>query len=551
MLSQTLRVIVSTTLLIVFVASVGVAAAMAGAEDNLRLVTAVMKGDRDQVRTLLKQKVNVNVAAGDGMTALHWAVYKNDIEIARMLVQASANVKAATRREAVVPLYMAATNGNPDIIDLLVKAGADVNGATSSGAMPLMQAAASGDVEAVKKLLDYGADINAKDNVRDQTALMFAAAKNRDSVIQLLASRGAALERTTRVTVIEQYFTEAGIFSVKQGEEPPSNTPTPNMVDYEGPRPKTMGGMTALLYAAREGHMEAVRALVAAGADVNKPIPSDKTTPMIEAIINGHYDAAKYLLEHGGNPNLATVDGLEALYATIDNEYAPVAWSATSHTWSDGTEQQHTSHLDLMKELLEYGANPNVALTNVLWFRPPHHNLMWVKTTGSTAFWRAAQATDIAAMKLLVDRGANPRVASAQKDTPLHMAAGIGWAGNFSINAPDPNGFMAAARYLVEEVGIDVNAVDELGYTSVMGAAYRGDSEMAQYLVSKGAKLDHRNNQGWSATDMAMAPNLQAGVGVAHPETAGLLIKLGAPQAIKVDDEEILGIIKRKVSLKP
>jgi len=290
--------------------------------------------------------------------------------------------------------------------------------------------------------------------------------------------------------------------------------------------------------------MEAIHALVEAGADVNKVNPGDRTSVMIEAIVNGHYDIASYLLDHGADPNLASIDGLAALYATIDNEYAPVAWSATSHTWADGTAQQKTNYLKLMSALLEHGADPNARIKRPLWFRPPHHNQMWVKTAGTTPLWRAAQATDLPAIQLLVSRGADPQIASTDHDTALSMAAGIGWSGNYSINAPY---FLATVKYLVEDAKIDVNAVDKDGYTAIFGAAYRGDNDVVKYLVEKGAKLDLRNSKGWSVTDMTTAPNVRSSVGLAHPETEALVVSLGAPKRLKIDDEEILGIIKRKI----
>jgi ankyrin repeat protein len=196
-----------------------------------------------------------------------------------------------------------------------------------------------------------------------------------------------------------------------------------------------------------------------------------------------------------------------------------------------------------MKALLDHGADPNAKLTRKLWFRPVDHDGMWVKYSGTTAFWRAAQASDVDAMKLLVAHGADPKVASDQKDTPLAMAAGIGWTGNFSTNAPES--FLKAAKYLVEETGNDVNAQDGQGYTPLMGAAYRGDNEVVQYLVDRGAKLDTRMEHGWSATDMANGPccfAIGGSLPVIHPETVAYLLKLGAPQLLKHDGEETLGI---------
>jgi ankyrin repeat protein len=511
---------------------------------DVRLAAAAKAGDVEGVRALLKEKVNVNEAQGDGMTPLHWAVYANNFDVAQILVKAGANVKAVTRLDASTPLLMAATNGNVQIMELLINAGADVNAASSIGTTPLMQSAASGNVDAVRLLIDHGANVNAKDTLKEQTPLMFAATMDRAPVIRLLVAKGAKPNVTSKVLPIDlPLFDDDGNPIPQRGLV--TDAAGNPIESYGQASAKFMGGMTPLHYAAREGHMDAIQALVESGADLNVQNPGDKTTVMIEAIVNGHYDIAKYLVERGGNPNLPSIDGLEALYATIDNEYAPVAWSATSHTWADGTAQQKTSYLELMAVLLEHGADPNARIVRPLWFRPPHHNQMWVKTSGSTPFWRAAQATDLLAMKLLVSRGADPRMASTDKDTPLAMAAGIGWSGNYSINAPY---FLDAVKYLVEEAKVDVNTVDKDGYTAIFGAAYRGDNEMVKYLVDKGARLDLRNNKGWSVTDMTTAPNVRSSVGLAHPETEALVVSLGAPTRLKVDDEEILGIIKRKIT---
>lgn len=525
------RALLSAGVVVLLAAVVSIAA-------DLRLPDAAQQGDIETVRSLLKQKVDVSAAQGDGMTALHWAAYRDNVEMAQILVQAGANLKAKTREGAITPLYLAATNGNAAMIDVLTKAGADVNLANGLGTTPLMQAAGSGNVDAVKVLLDRGANINAKDAIREQTPLMFAASLNRSAVISLLIARGADLKAASKVVPIERALFD------DDGNPIPQRYTKPGMEEREG-QATVMGGWAALHYAAREGQMDAMRTLVEAGADVNQASGAEKMTPMVEAIINGHYDLAKYLLDRGGDPNITSIDGLAALYAAIDAQWAPVAWSPVAHTAADVVPQQKMSHLDLMKALLEKGADPNARLKRKLWFRPPHHDQMWVRSSGSTPFWRAAQATDLRAMKLLMAYGADGKIPSKDNDTPLMVAAGVGWVGNFSTNAPD--GFLNCVKYVVEEVGVDVNAVGTSGYTAVMGAAYRGDNEMVKYLVEKGANLDKRTERGWSVTDFAMAPNIRSSVGVAHPETVSLLTKLGAPALIKVDDEEILGIIKRKI----
>jgi uncharacterized protein len=282
-----------------------------------------------------------------------------------------------------------------------------------------------------------------------------------------------------------------------------------------------MGGMTALLFGARDGHIEAVRALLEGGAPVNQPSGGEKTTPLVIAICNGHYDVAKYLLDHGADPNLATIDGLAALYATEDTEYAQVGWAPNPIT-----TQEKTSHLDLMKALLEKGANPNARLTKALWFRPTSHNQEWIDKKGATPFWRAAQSSDVVAMKLLVASGADPKIASDEGVTPLMVAAGLGWGANASRNVP--GAWLSAVEYCLE-LGADVNAQDIYHYTALHGAAYRGDNEVVKLLVARGAKLDVRSKKGQTVTDMANGPMVNAHLPMEHPDTIALLKKLGAP----------------------
>lgn len=500
---------------------IGICAAVLAAAGDVRLADAAMHGDKDGVRSLLKQKADVNAAQGDGMTALHWVAFHDDLETAKLLLAAGASVKAATRDGAITPLFIACNNGNAGMIEALLKAGADPKSATAEGATALMKAAVSGSAAAVKILIDHGADVNAKEPAHGQTALMFAAAADRPDVIKTLIQRGADSKLTSNVVALEKP-------KVDDDGNPIPERPTPKPGDLIGQAlaarrvaPSLMGGMTALLYAARDGNIGAARALVEAGADANQVSASDKSSPMVIAISNGHYELGRMLLDHGADPNIANADGLTPLYAAIDMQWAPVSWAPNPIT-----VQEKVSYLDLMKALLDRGANPNARLGKKLWFRPTSHDQIWIGTAGSTAFWRAALATDVAAMRLLVAGGADPKLASLEGDTPLMVAAGVGWAANFTQNAP--GAWMAAVKYCLE-VGGDVNAKDLFSYTAMHGAAYRGDNGLVQFLADKGAKLDVRSRAGYTATDMANGPKLNAHLPIEHPETVALLMKLGAP----------------------
>ena len=203
------------------------------------------------------------------------------------------------------------------------------------------------------------------------------------------------------------------------------------------------------------------------------------------------------------------------------------------------TAHETITYLDLMKALLEHGGNPNARLVRKLWYRPSFHDQLWIGTPGSTAFWRAAQATDLRAMRLLATHGADPRIPSTEGDTALMVAAGVGWAGNFSRNAPDSA--IDAVRYCIE-LGIDVNTQDVTGYTALAGAAWRGDNDLVKLLVERGAKLDPKTHRGWSLTDRATGPYLRTTGSTPHPDTLELLLKLGAPPLTPHPDEDILGL---------
>ena len=494
---------------------------------DLRVANAASQGDRDAVAALIKQKVDVNTAQGDGMTALHWATFKDDLVLAKMLLAAGANVKVTTRNGAITPLNMAAKNGNAAMVSSLLKAGASATEITAEGMTPLMAAALSGSVDTTKVLLDAGAEVNAREKAHSQTALMFAAAEGRADVIKLLASRGADLKATTEVVKLEKarFDDDGNPIPVRPDESAGGSTVTGGNT--------VMGAMNALLFASREGMLDAVKALVAAGADLNQP-NAEKSTPLIIAIANAHYTTAKYLVDAGADVNLVNSDGLTPLYATINMQYAPVSWAPNPLP-----DQEKVSHIELMKALLDKGANPNVKLRKKLWFSPTSHDQQWVNPIGATPFWRAAQGDDAVAMKLLVAHGADYKLTNSTGSTALHMASGLGYSGNFSQTNMDQ--WMDSVKYLVEDLKMDVNTADNQGYTPIMGAAWRGNNNLVQYLADHGAKLDARNKRGWSITDMANGPALRSSVPMIHPETIAFLVKLGAPELTKVEGEAILG----------
>jgi ankyrin repeat protein len=428
-----------------------------------------MQGDRAAVQSLLNQKADVNGAQGDGNTALHWAAYRDDVEMAQMLIKAGADVKAKTRIGEYTPLFMAAKNGNAAMIDALLKAGAQATVASTTGTTPLMLASASGKADAVKLLLDAGANVNAKDTTNGQTALMFAASLNRGEVVKLLASRGADLNIMSNVSKI-------------LGRGGRDND------DQRRQDVTAMGGNAALHFAAREGAFDAVRALVEAGADVNAVTGSDQTPPITQAIIIGHFDIAMYLLSKGANPNLATGGGIAPLYATIDAKYAQRTWYPPP---LGIMEQEKTTYMELMKALIDKGADVNYRLGKKPWFRT-FGNSGGPDPAGATAFWRAAQANDIEAMKLLRAHGADPKIATTKNSTALQVAAGMRHSNQGANMFPENR--LQTVKYLVEECGVDVNEKDSEGYTALHGSALVGRNDVMSYLVEKGGDITARAN---------------------------------------------------------
>ncbi len=336
---------------------------------------------------------------------------------------------------------------------------------------------------------------------------MFAAWENRPRVIRLLVGRGAHPELTSNVLVLNEprFADDGNPRGRRKGREQSGGN-------------SAMGGMTALLFAAREGHLESVEALVESGADVNHVAGADASSPMVIAIANGHYTVGKYLLDHGANANAANIDGVTPLYTTVNMRYAPVSWAPNPRT-----DQEAVNSLELIQALLEAGVDANARVLRKLWFSPTSHDRGWVDHAGGTAFWRAAMSSDVEVMRALVAAGADPNSKTDQGTTPLMVAAGLGWIGNFSQNAPES--FMAAVEYCLE-LGNDINAVDEDGFTALHGAASRGDSKIVQWLVDHGARVDIVNKDGNSAADMAYGPSRFF---IPKPETSDLLVKLGSP----------------------
>jgi ankyrin repeat protein len=295
--------------------------------------------------------------------------------------------------------------------------------------------------------------------------------------------------------------------------------------------------MTGLLYAAREGYVDVARAMVGGGANINLE-SGDGYTPLVLAIANGHLDFAQYLVDSGADPNRAGLNGLTPLYATIDLQWSPKAFVPQPIL-----DQEKVKYLGLMTSLLDHGADVNARIKQRSWFRGYADFKSWVDDAGATAFWRAANALDLSAMRMLVARGADPKNPNKLGDTPLLAAAGIGWGANWNVDAPYNR--MDVVKYCVE-LGNDVHAVDSKGYTALHGAAYLGNNDLVKYLASLGADVNARTKAGDTIADMANGPTR---FGMPHPDTVALLERMGSANSNNCRSDQC--VVAAKVSGRP
>ena len=505
-----------------WVAVVLTAAGVAAAEVDRRVVQAAKQGDKDAVQALIKQRADVNAPEADGTTALHWAVRSDQLDTVTLLIRAGANAKAVNRY-GVTPLSLAATGGNAGVIEMLIKAGADPNDTREEGETVLMTAARTGKADAVKVLLAHGADVNAKEGWYGQTAVMWAAAENHASVVQALVDRGADVNARSKVL------------------EPPKREITDFRTDKKGQALQTLlttfprAGLTPLLFAARQGALQAAGVLVAAGADLNLPDP-DGIAPLSLAIRNGHDDVAAFLIEKGANVNAADSAGRTPLYTAVD-----------VHTldWIQNRPAPKSSgplnSLDVVKLLLDRGADPNAQLKAA----PPgwkgdavaaQNTFGGVLGPGTTAFVRAAKNADLALMRLLLEKGANPNLTTRNHTTALMAAVGgLGrkYGANLQVTPEEEKSVIEAATLCLER-GADVNAANDAGLTALHGAAMLGANGLVQFLAHRGAKLDAKAGQGRTPLDEALrgTPNIDGAPGDPHEDTAALLRQLMAKQGV-------------------
>lgn len=553
--------------------------------DESAVADAAQRGDVEAVRTLLQQGADPNAAQADGLTALHWAALNDKLEMAQVLLYAGATVSPVTRVGGYAPLHLASRSGHGEVVRALLEAGAEANAYTTTGVTSLHFAAEADAAEAIRALSEHGADVDARDSFSSRTPLMFASVRNALEATRALVDAGADLSVTTAVKDYVKIAAEATAERERrarvrkaaedpdpeaEAERPRANSGRQPCLTPDDPNLPTIlssteqigpqGGFAALHFTAREGHMEAARLLVEAGADVDQVTGGDQSSPLLVAVINGNYDLAKELLEASADPNLLSDDGAGPLFATLNIEWSLRTWYPQPQAF----RQQQTSYLELMELLLRAGADPNERTSTHIWYAAYNAGRMGVDFTGATPFWWAAYAADVKAMRLLVERGADPNIwtshlvcqrelvdpdipsnpANSEPDPPdpsglppvphgglavhpLHAASGVGFGTSriAQTHRHVPDGWLPAVKYLIEELGVDPNLRDKDGYTALHHSAARADDETILYLVSQGADVTVISRRGQTTADLANSPEQRA---QPHPVTIALLEKLGS-----------------------
>jgi ankyrin repeat protein len=641
-------------------ALVAIATALVAGAGKSDIADAAQRGDRAAVQKLILQKVDVNSTQVDGATALHWAVYHQDAELADMLIRAGANVKAANRT-GMTPLAMASLYGNAGLIDRLIKAGADAKQKGPNGETMLMFAARNGNPQAVQVLLEAGAEVNARETIRGTTALMWAIEQKHPEAVKVLLAGGAdhsaksggaglprnymanrvnlravelAQDRRRRAAAAGITYDEQLAIDQKSGREvggqrglgqaldangnpvtagrqggaaapaaaarTSAQTPAPAATPPAAPAPTAEpggrqpgagragrggnggnagaqgraagtaqgaqdpddddnevviaglvgsggGGLTPLVFAAREGDLESAKLLIEAGAPINE-VTEYGWTPLLTAVNNRNYQLAKYLLDKGADPNIANKGGWTPLYLATDNR--------NIEGGDYPVPKPDMDHLEIIKALLEKGADPNKKVKDNTLTRTIF-TMQWFFEDGATPFIRAAQSSDTELMKLLLQYKADPKAVTTLGDNALTVSGGIGWVEGVTYERSHKENFEAMKMLL--DLGLDPNHANNEGRTALMGAAMKGRPEVIQLLVDRGAKLDAHDKgnrdtdkvssaaagKTWQAIDYAEGL-VRVGVqsAVMRPEAAALIRKLMAERNMPVPpaDRTILSI---------
>jgi ankyrin repeat protein len=556
------------------------------------LADAVMAGDLAAVEALLAEGADVNDKQLNGSTALHWAVYHDDLELAQRFIEDGANVQATTR-EGITPLHLASLYGNPDMVSSLLEAGADASSRGPAGETMLMLAARNGNPETVHLLIDAGADVTAFETIRGTTALMWAVERKNPEAVSVLLEAGADVSAmSARAGTPRPYMSNrVGAETVRQVQErirrealglPPAepaggrggrggggqgggafaggfggggfggggqggqNNAAEDDAEGEDDGPVAGlsggdgGGLTALIFAAREGDLQSARLLIEAGADVNQTTYFG-WTPLLTATYNRNYELGGFLIESGADVNMVNGENMSPLYFATDNRNIEGGDYPVPRADMD--------HLQFIELLLENGADVDHQVTANTLTRTIF-TMQWFQERGATAFIRAGQSSDTALMELLLEYGADPLAETDHGDNALSASAGIGWVDGVTFER-SPAANVEAVRMLLD-LGLDPNIANDDGRTPLMGAAFKGNIEVVETLLDAGARLDIRDfgsrdtdksnsalaGHTWQPLDYAEGL-VRVGVQSApsHPEVARLMRDRMAEEGLPVPDE--------------
>jgi ankyrin repeat protein len=464
---------------------------------------AVRNQQPTRAMELLAAKSDVNATDEDGTSALQWAVHYGYNDLIDLLLKSRADVRHINDYGATA-MSEAAVRGDVGIIRKLLRAGADADSANARGQTALMLVARTANVEAARELIRKGATVNAIETTKGQTALMWAAAQGQPQMVRELIAHGAKVDV---VSIAPQHQRQVS------GEPRAQHRPS--------------GGYTALLFAARQGCLGCVQALVEQGkADIEQTDP-DGITPLNLAVDNFNFDIGAYLLGRGANPNLWDLWGRTPLYLAVDLNTVPRGGRA------DMASLDNTSSLRMIELLLGAGANPNLQLK----LFPPYRSVGadrggdQLLTIGSTPLLRAARAADVPAINLLLAHGARTDLPQIAGITPLLAAAGVGASGVDTRGTLRTEPQMVETLQLLLAAGSKVNEVDSQGRTALHGAAQGGRDEIVKLLAAKGADLQVKDARGFTPLEYAQGKGGGPGRGQAatvQEKTAQLLQQLVA-----------------------